>query len=198
MTAIARSVMCPCLGVFGSDAINRRQRKSREHEHHREVIRMRLLIVVAAAFLSFAVACQLADQHGTASRKPTVDARMEELKYSQFCTEAADKFWKRHDWAGQQDAHMINSYTSHYNKRLNKCFVDVHGLALLSAEHKVMEADHVYDALEDTVVGGRVILRKGGQDGEIQSVVLIRDGHPIRDEQERAAFLPWFQSLMAE
>jgi len=27
---------------------------------------------------------------------------------------------------------------------------------------------------------------------------LIKDGHLIRDEQERAAFLPWFQGLMAE
>jgi len=159
---------------------------------------MRLLIVVAAALLSFGVACQLADQHEPASRKPTVDARMEELKYSQFCSEAADKFWKRHDWAGQQDAQVINSYTSHYNKKLNKCFVDVHGLTLVSAEHKVMESDHIYDALEDTVIGGRVILRKGGQDGEIESVVLIRNSRPIRDERERATFLPWFQSLMAE
>jgi len=159
---------------------------------------MRLLIVVAAALLSFGVACQVDDQHEQGSKKPTADARMEELKYSQFCTEAADKFWKRHDWAGQQDVQHINSYTSHYNKKLNKCFVDVHGLTLVSDEHKVMESDHIYDALEDTVLGGRVILRKDGQDGQIESVVLIKDSHPIRDEQERAAFIPWFQSLMAE
>lgn len=160
---------------------------------------MRLLIAVAAALpLCFGVACQLADQDKPASRKPIVDARMEELKYSQFCTEAADKFWKRHDWAAQQDASVINSYTSHYNKKLNKCFVDVHGLTLVSGEHKVIESNHIYDALEDTVLGGRVILRKGGQDGEIESVMLIKDSHPIRDEQERATFLPWFQSLMAE
>jgi hypothetical protein len=89
-------------------------------------------------------------------------------------------------------------YTSHYNKKLNKCFVDVHGLTLVSDEHKAMESDHIYDALEDTVLGGRVILRKDGQDGQIESVVLIKDSHPIRDEQERAAFVPWFQSLMAE
>ena len=156
---------------------------------------MRLLIVVTS-LLSFGVACQPAEQHEPASKKPTVDARMEELKYSQFCTEAADKFWKRHDWAGQQDAHVINSYTSHYNKKLNKCFIDVHGLTLMSG--KVMESDHIYDAQEDTILGGRVILRKGGQGGEIQSVLFIKDSRPIRDEQERAAFLPWFQSLMAE
>lgn len=139
---------------------------------------MRPLIVVAAAFLSFGVACQLADQREPASKKAAVDARMEELKYSQFCTEAADKFWKRSDWAAQQDARVINSYTSHYNKRLNKCLVDVHGLTLMTGEHKVMESDHIYDALENTDLGGRVILRKGGQDGEIESVVSIRDGHP--------------------
>jgi hypothetical protein len=115
---------------------------------------MRPLIVVAAAFLIFGVACELAEQGGPASKKPTVDARMEELKYSQFCTDAADKFWKRHDWAGEQDVQHINSYTSHYNKKLNKCFVDVHGVTLLTDQHKVMESDHIYDALEDTVVWG--------------------------------------------
>src|ERR1017187_2237264 len=159
---------------------------------------MRLLIVVAAALVSFGVACHVADQHEPAAKKTTVDTRMEELKYSQFCTEAADKFWKRNDWAAQQDVHEINSYTSHYNKKLNKCFVDVHGLSLLSSEHEVMESDHVYDALEDIVLGGRVILRKGRQDGEIESVALIKDGRAIRDEQERATFLPWFQGLMVD
>jgi hypothetical protein len=159
---------------------------------------MRLLIAVAAALVGFGAACHVADQHEPAEKRPTVDARMEELKYSQFCTDAADKFWKRHDWAHQQDVHEMNSYTSHYNKKLNKCLVDVHGLTLVSGEHKVMESDHIYDALEDSVLGGRVLLRKGEPDGEIESVVLIKDGHLIRDEQERAAFLPWFQGLMAE
>lgn len=92
----------------------------------------------------------------------------------------------------------MNSYTSHYNKKLNKCLVDVHGLTIVSGEHKVMESDHIYDALEDTVLGGRITLRKSGPDGEIESVVLIKDSHPIRDEQERVAFLPWFKGLMAE
>jgi len=163
---------------------------------------MRLLIGgVAAALASFGFACHVAGQHepaSTASKQPPVDSRMEELKYSQFCTEAAEKFWKRHDWIGQQDVHETNSYTSHYNRKLNKCLVDVHGLSLLSSQHKVMESDHVYDALEDTVLGGRVVLRKGGQDGEIESVVLIKDGRALRDEQERAAFIPWFQGLMGQ
>jgi len=159
---------------------------------------MRLLILVAAALLSFGAACQRADQHGAASKKAIVDARMEGLKYSQFCTEAADKFWKRHDWAAEQDVQHLNSYTSHDNKKLNKCLVEVHGLTLVSDQHKAMEPDHIYDALQDTVLGGRVTLRKNGQDGEIESVALIKDSHPIRDQQERAAFLPWFQGLMAE
>ena len=133
-----------------------------KNRHDREVIEMRLLIAVAAALpLCFGVACQLADQDKPASRRSIVDARMEELKYSQFCTEAADKFWKRHDWAGQQDAHVINSYTFSLQEAFHEeSFVDVHGLTLVSAEHKVMESDHIYDALEDTVLGGRVILRK--------------------------------------
>ena len=123
---------------------------------------------------------------------------MEDLKYSQFCTDAADKFWKRHDWAAQNDVQNINSYTSHYNKKANKCFVDVHGVALVSGENKVIESDHVYDALEDTVLGGRLVLKKRGPDGEVLSVILVRDGRTIKDAQERQAFTPWFQSLMAE
>jgi hypothetical protein len=159
---------------------------------------MRLLIVVAGVLLSFGVACQVADQREPASKTLTVDPRMEELKYSQFCTEAAEKFWKRHDWKDQHDLSQITSYTSHYNKTLNKCLVDVHGVLLLSSEKKVSESDHIYDALEDTVLGGQVILRKGGPEGEIEAMVLVQDGHAIRDEQKRAAFVPWFQSLMTE
>ena len=64
MRDIAPFAMCPSLAVFGSDAINRRQRKSRKHKHNREVIRMRLLILVAAALLSFGAACQRAESCG--------------------------------------------------------------------------------------------------------------------------------------
>ena len=68
---------------------------------------------------------------------------MEELKYSRFCTETAEKFWSRHDWKDEQDFHQVTSYTSHYNKNLNKCLVDVHGVQLLKG--KVLESDHVYE-----------------------------------------------------
>lgn len=74
--------------------------------------------------------------------------------------------------------------------------VDVHVVSLLKGE--VSESDHVYDALEDTVLGGRVLLRKGGLDGEIETVVLVKDGHTIRDKQEAASFAPQFQKLMTE
>jgi hypothetical protein len=159
------------------------------------------IVVLASAPVIFGVACQVAGQHETASsaaQKVALDSRMEELKYSKFCTEAADKFWKRHNWKDQHDLSQITSYTSHYSKKLNKCLVDVHGVLQITSEAKVSEADHIYDALEDTVLAGRVILRKGGPEGEIQAMVLIKDGHDIRDEEKRAAFGPWFQSLMTE
>jgi glutaredoxin 2 len=123
----------------------------------------RIRVLVTPLFI-FGVACHVADQREAtsgASKKPTVDPRMEELKYSQLCTQAAEKFWNRHDWKDQQDLHESVRYTSHYNKNLNKCLVDVHGIELLSGEKKVSVSDHVYDALEDTILGGRVILRKG-------------------------------------
>lgn len=157
------------------------------------------IVIPVAALVIFGFACRVADQHeaaSTASQKSAVDSRMEELKYSQFCTQAAEKFWNRHDWKDRQDLREMVSYTSHYNKNLNKCLVDVHGVYLL--EGKVSESDHVYDALEDSVLGGRVLLRKGGIEGEVENVVLVKDGRTIRDEQEMAAFIPWFQSLMAD
>jgi hypothetical protein len=97
-----------------------------------------------------------------------VDPRMEELKYSQFCTEAAERFWQRYDWKTQQNL-RVTSYTSHYNKNLNRCFVDVHGVRPLKG--KVYESDHVFDALENTVLGGGVVLREGGVDGEIETIL---------------------------
>jgi hypothetical protein len=68
----------------------------------------------------------------------------------------------------------------------------------LESRGEVSESDHVYDALENSVLGGRVLLRKGGIDGEIKAVVSIKDGRTIRDRQEAASFTPWFQSLMTE
>jgi hypothetical protein len=62
----------------------------------------------------------------------------------------------------------------------------------------VLESDHLYDALENTVLCGRLLERKGGADGEIESVVLIKDGRTIRVKQEAALFLPWFEHLMTE
>jgi hypothetical protein len=73
------------------------------------------IVVPAAALVIFGVACQVADRHKGASatsQQSTVDLRMEELKYSQFCAEAAEKFWGRHDWKNQQDLHEIVSYRS--------------------------------------------------------------------------------------
>ena len=61
-----------------------------------------------------------------------------------------------------------------------------------------MESDHVYDAFEDTVIGGRVLLRKGGVEGDIQSVLFVKDGHTVRDEQEAALVRPWFDALMTQ
>ncbi len=121
---------------------------------------------------------------------------MEELKYSKFCSEASEKFWSRHDWKDEHDLSQITSYTSHYNKKLNKCLVNVHGISPNMG--KVLESDHVYDALEDTVLCGRVLTRKSFPDGDIQSVVLIKDGKPIRNKQEATSFEPWFLSLMTE
>lgn len=131
------------------------------------------------------------------AQRQTVDVQLEELKRSRFCTDAAEKFWARHDWKNQHDMQNIVTYTSHYNKTLNKCLVDVHGVSLKD-QGQVMESEHVYDAFEDTVIGGRVLLRKGGVEGAIQTVLFIKDGHTVRDKQETALVQPWFDTLMTQ
>jgi hypothetical protein len=158
-------------------------------------VRIAVLIV---AVLS-GIACKVADRRegdSATSQKSAADSRMEELKYSQFCTEAASKFWSRHDWKDQLDIRQMVLYTSHYNKHLNKCLVDVHQISVLNGE--TSESDYVHDALENTVLGVRVVLRKGGLEGEIENVLLVKDGRRIRDKQEAASFVPWFQGLMTE
>jgi hypothetical protein len=144
------------------------------------------------AAVIFSIACKVADQPEAA---PADSGRMEKLKYSQFCTEASEKFWNRHDWKDQHEPSQITSYTSHYNKGLTRCLVDVHGISTLAG--KVAESDHVYDALEDTVLGGRWIVKKAGAE-DVLNVILIKDGRTIKDKQEAAAFVPWFQGLMTE
>ena len=147
-------------------------------------------IVLAAVI--FGVACKTADQPEAVAAD---SAQMEELKYSKFCTEAAEKFWNRHEWKDQHEPGQITSHTSHYKKRLTKCLVDVHGISTLSG--KVAESDHVYDALEDAVLAGRWIVRKAGAE-DVLNVILIKDGRTIKDKQEAASFVPWFQGLMTE
>jgi len=146
------------------------------------MLKQSLVLPIAAAMLTN-TACQAPDKPPNPSavaQRQTVDVQLGELKRSQFCTDAAEKFWARHDWKNQHDIQNIVTYTSHYNKTLNKCLVDVHGVSLLKDQGQVMEADHVYDAFEDTVIGGRVLLRKGGVEGE--TVLFVKDGHTVRDK----------------
>src|ERR1700684_3297775 len=90
------------------------------------------IVVFAVAIVIFGTACKVADQRGatsTTSQNSVVNPGMDELKYSQFCTEAAEKFWNRHEWKDQHEIRQIASYTSHYNKKLNKCLVDVYQIS---------------------------------------------------------------------
>ncbi len=121
------------------------------------------------------------------------DKNLEDLKYSKFCSDAAATFWNRHGGKDRRDVRDIASYTSHYNRILNKCLVDVHTLSLNG--NQVIEGDHVYDALEGTVLAGRMFLKENDQ---IKSTVLVKDGRAIQDPQEAASFIPWYESLMTE
>ena len=159
---------------------------------------MRNGLVVLTILTALGAACRVATPHEASTEEArTPDPHMEELKYSKFCTDAAEKLWSRHDWKDQQGP-QITTYTSHYNKKLNKCLVDIHGISSVDGG-KVMESDLIYDALEDTVLCGRLLVKKGGgRDDDIESILLIKDGRTIRDKEEAASFVPWFQSLMKD
>lgn len=133
-----------------------------------------------------------------ASHADVFDAAEKELKDSKFCSDAAEKFWNRHDWKDNTDLRLITTYTSHYSKALNKCLVDVHG-ANTYIKGKVMETDHIYDALENKVFAAQLLTKKGADaDAEVEKMLLIKDGRMVRSKEEVDSFIPWFKSLMTQ
>jgi hypothetical protein len=122
-----------------------------------------------------------------------------ELKQSKFCSDAAANFWNRHNWKDGETGEVArHTYTNHFNKALNKCLVDVHGLEPIE-KGQVFETDHIYDALENKVLAARLITKKNSDPGaEVVRLALIKDGQFVKNKEEVATFMPWFEGLMTQ
>ena len=122
----------------------------------------------------------------------------DDLRHSQFCAKAAADFRKQPDWSSS-DEHY--SFTSHFSKSLGKCLVKVKNWNLVLEMKTVLETEHVYDALEGTVLGGRIITKeRPHKDGTQKTIstLMVRDGKTLGKNAiaEAIAASEWFDTLM--
>jgi len=123
----------------------------------------------------------------------------EDLKHSQFCAKAAVDFRKRPEWSNDSEPHV---FTNHFNKVLGKCLVMVVTSTYLREQKAIFETSHVYDALEGTVLGGKITSKTTPRtnDRAADRILMVRDGKTIgRDspDEAREAYR-WFESLMKD
>jgi hypothetical protein len=91
------------------------------------------------------------------------------------------------------------SWTSHYNNKLNKCLVNVRRIQLFKDKDEVFEMNHVYDAIEGRIIGGKLLTKKPiGAEPKVVGIVLLQGERLIRDPAEAATVLAWFDSLMED
>ena len=131
----------------------------------------------------------------------TKKAEKDDLEKSQFCTKAASEFRKQPEWREASKLHMSVSFTSHFNKTLNKCLVKVSSSDLIEKTSRVMETNHIYDALENTVLGGKILLKvRDGNDYKVETITMVRDGKVLGKNNPDAASeaYQWFDTLMKE
>lgn len=125
----------------------------------------------------------------------------EDLRRSQFCAKAAKEFRSQPEWKDQVDASRI--FTSHFNKQMGKCLVKVTRTNVVPGKNEVLEMQHVYDALEGTVLGGKITTKDNPRSGDpkILSILMVRDGKLIGrndpPDEAREAY-QWFETLMKD
>lgn len=125
-------------------------------------------------------------------------AGTDSLMRSQICARAAKEYMSRPEWKSPQLFDSL-SYTSHYNSKLNKCLVHVRRTQLVKDKNEVFEMNHVYDAIEGRVIGGKLLTKKPiGAEPKVVGILLLRGERFVRDPAEAAAVLPWFDSLMED
>lgn len=120
------------------------------------------------------------------------------LMRSQICARAAKEYMNRPEWKSPQPFYLL-SYTSHYNSKLDKCLVHVRRTQLVKDKNEVFEMNHIYDAIEGRVIGGKILTKRPiGGEPKVVGVLLLKGDRFVRDPAEAAAVLPWFDSLMKD
>ena len=119
-----------------------------------------------------------------------------DLRHEAMCSKWARTFQERPEWQGSNA-----TFTSHFNKNLEKCLVEVTSSSIVSGE--VMESHHVYDALENKMIGGEIVMKKlPKKDGQekVLSIVMVRNGKILGKKQLQAAreAYAWYQTLMSD
>lgn len=131
-----------------------------------------------------------ASQRGLSQSSVNID---EELRHSEICARAANNFRSQPEWKAE-----AANFTSHFNKKLRKCLVKVTISNIVSG--KVLEMQHIYEAMEGTVLGGEIMTKTLPKDGEQKTltIAMVRDGKILgkKDADEAREAYEWFETLM--
>ena len=119
-----------------------------------------------------------------------------ELELSRFCLKAMQDFKNTPDWKDSAKDSLSLSFSSHYNKKMGKCLVRVERMDSVPSGG-YLELVHVWDALENIVLGGMVTSRKKMGSAEGARVTMVRGGKFV-DRQEAAETYVWFNDLMTD
>ena len=135
----------------------------------------------------------LVSQWGVCQSSANID---DDLRHSGICARAATIFRSRPEWKNENA-----DFTSHFNKKLGKCLVKVTTSNIVSGN--VLEMQHVYDAIEGTVLGGEIMTKTIPlHDGEQKTlnIAMVRDGKILgkKDADEAREAYQWFETLMKE
>lgn len=122
-----------------------------------------------------------------------------DLRYSQLCAKAARDFRNQPEWKSQDES---RTFTSHFNKKIGKCLVKVTSSNVVPGKNEVLEMQHVYDALEGTVLGGQIVTKDIPRNGQQKtlSILMVRDGKILgkNNPDEAREAHQWFEALMKE
>jgi hypothetical protein len=83
---------------------------------------------------------------------------------------------------------------------MGKCLVKVTSSNIVSG--KVLEMQHVYDAMEGTVLCGKILTKEVPHNGEQKTlgITMVRDGKILgkKNADEAREAYQWFETLMKE
>lgn len=124
----------------------------------------------------------------------------QDLQHAQLCAKAAAEFRKRPEWV---DPVTPTTFTNHFNKALGKCLVKASSTIFTPGSKTVLEAEHVYDAFEGTVLGGRLTtksLPSATGEQKIVGILMVRDGKELGKNDPAGAreAYAWFEPLMRD